>query len=748
MLSEGVIISGLVGGVISKIINDGADYSKATIKSVLKDRNNRNFSTKIYRIIEKALIEVTNKKYNNDDILYDAIEHIFCKFRDNDDTLDAVKCGLSFLSSDVSIEKCETFLGKFYEGIRKDDDLYKTVNMILQQKGIKISKEEFKKLNEKIDDLTEIVSSINVEYKEKIEKIADEIDIFDIKKKFIELWERPLFLHRGDVDTIRLSDIYIVPTYTMSWGKYNLEKKFEEIVKDKNQRIIILGQPGSGKSSLSYFLANKYKNNDQVLFLSFPQLKKEIVSSGESFCKFIKENFNISSQITIVLDAYDENIFIENKTKFLAEIMDIMSDEKINIVVMCRLNYINFSDIRYEKYFNSVTNIILNNFDDDQMIEFDQKYKKRKNVSINTEDVLKDKEILGIPIILYMVYSLELKIDEINSRMKLYDIMFSISDGIYEKYRIKGERYSDSLRKFTLEEKGFLDLCAKNIGFAIFRNSDNVKSISRCFCDKIVDELRNEVNLQKDISKLMKEIYLTINYYNVSENVEFIHKSIYEYFVGIYFYEKIRLELENDTKDDLNIMKLFYDLFSSQNYSDEIAEVIIWELCDTFKQYNDKHLFLISELENMAINGISVINGKFRMTDEILCFRNLTSFVGAYVKTLSIEYLLFRDCIDKEELEYRIRKSSELTLKTLYSFDLSGLDLSRLDLQNVDLQYANLYNCKLENTNLSSANLYNSIVDIAELRKANINEIKIEHEKFMQIWNEIQKKKNYDYRKL
>lgn len=285
MLPEGIIISGLVGGVISKIINDGADYSKATIKSVLKDRNNRNLSTKIYRIIEKALIEVTNKKYNNDDILYDAIEHTFCKFRDNGDTLEAVKCGLSFLGSDVSIEKCETFLEKFYEEIRKDDDLYKIVNMILQQKGIKISKEEFHKLNEKIDDLTEIVSSINVEYKEKIEKVVDEIDIFDTKKKFIELWERPLFLHRGDIDTIRLSDIYIVPTYTMSWEKYNLEKKFEEIVKDKNQRIIILGQPGSGKSSLSYFLANKYKNNDQVFFLSFPQLKKEIVFSGDSFCK-------------------------------------------------------------------------------------------------------------------------------------------------------------------------------------------------------------------------------------------------------------------------------------------------------------------------------------------------------------------------------------------------------------------------------------------------------------------------------
>ena len=76
------------------------------------------------------------------------------------------------------------------------------------------------------------------------------------------------------------------------------------------------------------------------------------------------------------------------------------------------------------------------------------------------------------------------------------------------------------------------------------------------------------------------------------------------------------------------------------------------------------------------------------------------------------------------------------------------MDLSGLDLQNVDLQYANLYNCKLVNTNLSSANLYNSIVDVAELRKANINEIKIEHEKFMQIWNKIQKRKKYDYRKL
>ncbi len=102
MLPEGTMIIAFIGGAISKVINDGVDYTKPTIRSVLNDKNNRNYSTKIYRIIEKSLNIVTNNTYIDSDKLYDAIEKIFIEFKNHGDTLESVKCGLDVLGTDIS----------------------------------------------------------------------------------------------------------------------------------------------------------------------------------------------------------------------------------------------------------------------------------------------------------------------------------------------------------------------------------------------------------------------------------------------------------------------------------------------------------------------------------------------------------------------------------------------------------------------------------------------------------------------
>lgn len=155
------ILEAFFSGCISKVINDGKDYSWFRIKNVIKDRHDQNISTKIYRLIERALNTVTDNTYKNSDDLYIAIEEIFNEFKNHGDTLESAKCGLNMLGADASVQRCENFLEKFYEGIRRDDDLYKAAIMNLEQKGIKISLEEFQKLNEKIDNLTQIVSREN-----------------------------------------------------------------------------------------------------------------------------------------------------------------------------------------------------------------------------------------------------------------------------------------------------------------------------------------------------------------------------------------------------------------------------------------------------------------------------------------------------------------------------------------------------------------------------------------------------------
>lgn len=107
-------------GCISKLVNDGTDYSKSTIQDAICDKKNQDFSTKIYRVIEKALNTSTYDKYKNRDILYDAAEKLFLNFKENGDSIEAVKACLSGIITDVNRITCEKFIEKFFDGICKD----------------------------------------------------------------------------------------------------------------------------------------------------------------------------------------------------------------------------------------------------------------------------------------------------------------------------------------------------------------------------------------------------------------------------------------------------------------------------------------------------------------------------------------------------------------------------------------------------------------------------------------------------
>ncbi len=220
------IVEAFFSGCISKVINDVKDYSWPKIKSVINDKNDQNLSTRIYRVIEKALIKVTDEKIKGTDILYEAIERIFIEFRDNGSIIESVKCGLGLLYLDIRIERCENFLEKFYEEISQDDELYKVISLILQEKGIVINQKGFQQLNKtvaygfdhlnrKIDSLVdntiENISFNGQNERRKILKFQN-----DKKQDYIKNWNSRLFLHvNNDENPITLSDAFIMPDFEL-----------------------------------------------------------------------------------------------------------------------------------------------------------------------------------------------------------------------------------------------------------------------------------------------------------------------------------------------------------------------------------------------------------------------------------------------------------------------------------------------------------------------------------------------------
>jgi len=288
------ILEAFFSGCISKVINDSKDYSWSKIKSVIKDRHDQNISTKIYRLIERALNIVTDNTYKNSDDLYIAIEEIFNEFKNHGDTLESVKCGLNILGADISDQRCENFLEKFYERIRRDDDLYKAINMDLKQKEIQISQEGFQRINEKLDrnqrELNEKIDNI------RESSIEEKIDVGKLKfqnskkQDYINLWNSRLFLHQDSAERpITLADAFIMPDFQM-YKKNNrigyknddfLENVINKFVKyNRTSTMLITGVPGIGKSTITSWIANKFRDDDRIIILRFRDWEYEELKEG------------------------------------------------------------------------------------------------------------------------------------------------------------------------------------------------------------------------------------------------------------------------------------------------------------------------------------------------------------------------------------------------------------------------------------------------------------------------------------
>lgn len=264
-------------GFISKVINDTVDISKDKIKRTIEDKNNQNIFTKIYHVIENALNTVTSDRYKNSDILYDAAEKLFRSFKNSGNNLNAVRSGLSVLTADVGDDLCIFFLDKFYDGICNDDYLFKKISLILQEQGVEYNKSEFQELNTKIEnnqaELINKMESMTETLSESMSVILIEDVKFQNNKKddYIKTWNNRLFLHMdNDERPITLADAFIMPDFKpiKKIGIiYNdtLEMVIEKFISyNKTVTMLITGVPGIGKSTITSWIANIYKENDKL----------------------------------------------------------------------------------------------------------------------------------------------------------------------------------------------------------------------------------------------------------------------------------------------------------------------------------------------------------------------------------------------------------------------------------------------------------------------------------------------------
>lgn len=777
------IVEAFFSGCISKIINDGKDYSWAKIKREINDRNNRNLSTKIYRVIENTLNIVTDKKFQGQDILYEAIEKIFIGFRDHGSTIESVKCGLDMLSLDAAVERCENFLEKFYDGICQDEELYRRISLILQEKGIDINQKEFQQLNNVVeygfDQLNRKVDKID----EKI-IINNNEDILQNKgpvksrtQEYADKWNQNMFLNDFDKRdenagvNVKLSDVYLsnhLPHYI--WGKNNslrldLEDLLSEYIYENNNRILLIfGKPGIGKSTLITWITTHFEERiDDIFVYQFADDLENVNwqknDSFEEILNILNMSYVDLDGKVLILDGFDEINVGDIRENILNNLHKYIIFNKyiknFVLIITCREYYVQ----RLEKLKSSY--ITLQPWDEAQIDSFYKIFQIKVGDIVckdKLEKMFEFKEILGIPLITYMVISLKITIDKEGSVVDVYDKIFALDGGIYDRC-IDNKSFGKDHRISKLDIKKYIHQISKEIAFWMFENNANEEYIPQeCYikiCDTVMKEQNQEEQEIKSDFKI-GNFFKLVRHCEGAENEKlyFVHRTIYEYFVTEVIYSSIEsdmLKLTEESQEYLakNIAFYLKEGVISPTIGEYLQHKIIkfyyklnTEKKQKFYQWWETTVGKMMEVGMFYYTKRNICAYKSIILEEYRCFINLIEILRLLLKLSNEKVIMSR--VKKELIESYVKycitiddwragkryKNIDLSRVTLNGINLNGMNLKNINfsgayLEEADLSECNLYHLKFQDAVLKKADLRGSDLVGADLRQADLREVKL-----------------------
>ena len=193
---------------------------------------------------------------------------------------------------------------------------------------------------------------------------------------------------------------------------------------------------------------------------------------------------------------------------------------------------------------------------------------------------------------------------------------------------------------------------------------------------------------------------------NINLNIEFIHKSIYKYFVAEHIFESLKENVELSTEEFAGSLGL---LLKKNILSYEILEFLNYKIKK--HDLNNKFDIIMKAFQLMLNDGMTYNTNK--------CMKNVIDCeLNVFANMLEILHLW--DCrnvkFDESIIPY-IKYNKNLML------NLKDLDLSDMDLEDVNFKGANLEGVKLKNTKLRNAILPGINLDHADFRNADLNNV-------------------------
>lgn len=762
-------------GCISKVINDGKDYSWAKIKSVINDKNDRNLSTRIYRVIEKTLIKVTDKKFKGMDILYEAIEKIFIEFRNHGSSIESAKCGLGLLIPNASYERCENFIQKFYDEVCKDDNLRETLSFMLQ---VKVS-EQVEAMQK---DTRRFREGCNVE--SDLENTRKLYNKNGALVAYSNNFQNTLFLHKNTKDNmVTLKDLYVLPLFVEFFNENRCLSKNNILGYLKNflyanynpNILFIEADAGVGKSSLCSYLAYIYLNdkklsnqlfgNKQLICVRLRdlELRMERIDLVEAILKYL--NYNDVNQLeidkpeaVILLDGLDELCMIEEITNnvelHVNNICRTFSEYKV--IITTRPMYLKISSSSFSRSF---AHIKLEHLAPNQVDEWCNKYLETSPSirEIETIKYIMEKKLLGMEDVfdtamgLYLVVAGKITHEALKNKWVLYHQIFyrELLETEYNKlFNSCGYNYSHAAEIY----KDIIYNLSSNIAFYLFQLGNKRLYIRDIEIEKIIESMAIG---QCKAKEFLERCYALCCYWKPTENkgtVEFYHNNIRDFFMGEKILNKLNEFYEEDMiseKGTEEFYELLNSLFTFMKIEPIVAEFIYMRLKykmeaqeqDYFIEGESKNRYFEKIFEKMIVNGnflvksdtdnnalIEMIN---MLHNSVLVYRQLyyildnkINFWKDYKKINQAG--IFKVFFNKIFSNKLGDTSDDFSSKCLSAnnLDLSNLDLSYCDLHGLSFNYTNFSNTDLAGCILIQCDFRKAIYDSAVFTDANLKSVK------------------------
>lgn len=767
MVVEGEFIAETIfGGFVSKVVNNVWDVSWIEIKKADNSRVNKNqrLQTRIYQIIIDVFNLMTHNQYKEKDIIYETAERLLKEFKSNSNYNDAIKYGMKNLLLNIDDSVCKDFISLLCHELAKEKnfDLYKEILLLLINEKSNYTNEELQQIQHKLDYVVQKLNEKSIDTQDI--KIEEDYQIQSRTQKYAEKWNANMFLNdfsewdenRGV--NVKLKDVYInehLPHFI--WGSNrnesnDLKKFLSNYFDGNNQMLLILGQPGIGKSTLiTWMIANFKDLTNKILVYQFASDLRCIEWDNTSkdydiwdeILKLLNLTISKLKNKVLIIDGLDEIDIKNGRINLLnylhRKYIELSSWYSFSFIITCRENYINNLNKIECRY------ITLQPWSEMQIKSFCNVYGHATKNVLSEKMIGKirnNREVLGIPLILYMVLALGIKIEENDSIVDVYDQIFSLkSGGIYD--RCIDNRMYENLHRIS-RVKVQIHQISREIALWMFENNPDEASIPQKEYESICNLIMQE---SKKRNKNVIQDFKIGNYFNSIKHCEgidteklcFVHRSIYEYFVAEFICESI-----NKAKSVKKVACVLGNVLKGNILSSQILKFLKHKILNReLNGYDEWFEKVNNSFQIMLQDGMTYFTEK-KCKDIINSEKNVFANVLEIIQFWNKKYLSF-DTSLKNYLFYNRNTMLNLQYAELERIDLEESDLRNINFSNAKLSGANLkkavisksilnnavlYDVKLNKANLDGADLRNANLIIADLSEASMVDANLSGAKF------------------